>query len=89
MIISLLYFALSVIFNNMILFMGFSAGWKRGGEVYNYNLFKFIKSNFEDVQPNKLVEIASELRNPFKHLLYNLANVREKLPEMIIMLLLN
>jgi glycosyltransferase involved in cell wall biosynthesis len=67
----------------MILFLEYSSGRVRGGEIYNAHLHQFLKSRFK-VFPDEVQPIPHRLRNPLRHFLYSLRLVKSINPELIV-----
>jgi glycosyltransferase involved in cell wall biosynthesis len=68
----------------MILFLGFLAEGKRGGEVYTSKFLSFLVSRFPDVIPRQMPKFPPELKSIFRHAIYNYRRVARNRPALII-----
>lgn len=67
----------------MILFLEYSSGGIRGGELYNSHIYEFLKSKY-DVIPTNIPLSPPKLRNPISHYFNSLRIVKEKRPDLIV-----
>lgn len=68
----------------MILFLEFSVGGVRGGEIYHLHFHSFMKNRFPDVFPGILSDRPPEAIGIIGNLIYSLALAKEKKPELIV-----
>ena len=68
----------------MILFLDYSAGAVRGGEVYCARFHSFLRRKYDDVVPEEMLPFPPEIRNPFKHCFYSYKRVKQDNPDMIV-----
>jgi glycosyltransferase involved in cell wall biosynthesis len=66
----------------MILFLEYSAGGVRGGEIYHAHFHGFIKKRYK-VIPEEILPFPRKLINPVKHYLLSLNLVKEKKPDLV------
>ncbi len=68
----------------MILFLEYSAGGIRGGELYNIHIHSFLKKNYGNVVPNEILNWPRGLANPLRHAIYSLKQVKTIKPDIIV-----
>lgn len=68
----------------MILFLEYSAGGVRGGELYNNHIHSFMKKNYRNVVPDEILNYPRGLANPLSHALYSLKQVKKIKPDIIV-----
>jgi glycosyltransferase involved in cell wall biosynthesis len=69
---------------NLILFLQFSAGGQRGGELYTNRLHTFLKRKFVYVEPQELQPRPPEFRSIVRHAMASLRQVKSKYPSLLI-----
>ena len=68
----------------MILYLEYSAGRIRGGEVYSANFHSFLCKRFDNVVPGEIPLFPGEIRNPLRHCLYSYKRVKRINPAIIV-----
>jgi len=68
----------------MILFLVNTQGNVTGGELYAARIHEFLKNNYDNVIPDSLSKLSTELLNPLRHARRALEEVKEKKPAVVV-----
>ncbi|MEE9552909.1 MAG: glycosyltransferase family 4 protein [candidate division Zixibacteria bacterium] len=68
----------------MILYLEYSAGGIRGGEVYSAYFHSFLHKRFDNIAPEEIPLFPDEIKNPLRHCLYSYKRVKQINPSIII-----